>query len=220
MTYAGCHQTRFSSDEISQMRGRVRLPLWIESARSDGPQLWETRIRCLYRQNHSRPLQAPPKPASIWDKITELAAYTRSALGDQRLEWIHSLPMTIQAESLTIVHASPNDCWRAPGPQATDDELLRVYGELGTATVVFGHTHQPLIRHLNTVPSTLVNAGSVGLPYDGDTRASYAILEDGEPTIIRVAYDVEHEVELLSKSGSPCAEWTAKMLRSGTPQMP
>ena len=36
----------------------------------------------------------------------------------------------------------------------------------------------------------LVNAGSVGLPFDGDTRAAYAVLrEGGEAELRRVEYD-------------------------------
>lgn len=159
-------------------------------------------------------------PVSMWDKIAEIGEYTRSLLGSDRLEWLRGFPLTMSVENLIVVHASPADCWRAPGPQATDEELLRVYGELGHETLAYGHIHQPLVRNLNGLPNTVVNAGSVGLSYDGDTRAGYLFLENGRPTIRRVAYDIDWEVDLLSKSGSPSAEWTARMLRSGTPQMP
>jgi len=159
-------------------------------------------------------------PASMWNKIGEIADHTRSAVGDERLAWMRNLPLISVIENIIIVHASPNDCWRAPGPQAAEEELLQIYGELSAEIVVFGHIHQPFIRHLNGVPGTLVNAGSVGLPYDGDIRASYLIVEEGKPSIKRVPYDTEREIKLLSKSGSPGAEWMARMLRSGTPQMP
>jgi len=60
----------------------------------------------------------------------------------------------------------------------------------------------------------------VGLPWDGDARASY-LLADGESLEIRrVAYDVEREVRQRAASGMPYAEWIAGMLRSGRPQMP
>jgi len=56
-----------------------------------------------------------------------------------------------------------------------------------------GHTHRPLIRTLDG--TTVVNAGSVGLPFDGDTRLAYAQLtwqEDNWKTeIVRLEYDRE-----------------------------
>jgi hypothetical protein len=63
-------------------------------------------------------------------------------------------------------------------------------------------------------------SGSVGLPYDGDPRASYLLIDDGKPTIRRVAYDVEREVSLLWGSGLPRANWLMHILRSANPQMP
>ncbi len=69
-------------------------------------------------------------------------------------------------------------------------------------------------------PDFLINTGSVGLSYDGDPRASYLLLDDGIPTIRRVEYDIERELKALSSCGLPGAEWTAKMLRTSSPQMP
>jgi diadenosine tetraphosphatase ApaH/serine/threonine PP2A family protein phosphatase len=49
----------------------------------------------------------------------------------------------------------------------------------------------------------MVNPGSVGLPRDGDPRACYAVLEDGEPVLRRVAYDVDRTVAELLAWGLP-----------------
>jgi predicted phosphodiesterase len=57
---------------------------------------------------------------------------------------------------------------------------------------IAGHTHRPFVRILNG--TTVVNAGSVGLPFDGDTRASYAQLAfsqgQWQAKIVRVRYDI------------------------------
>lgn len=54
-----------------------------------------------------------------------------------------------------------------------------------------GHTHVPFVRPLGEV--LVVNAGAAGLPFDGDPRASFALLSWEEPRwradIIRVDYD-------------------------------
>jgi diadenosine tetraphosphatase ApaH/serine/threonine PP2A family protein phosphatase len=58
---------------------------------------------------------------------------------------------------------------------------------------VFGHTHQPWVREIESV--LFINDGSVGKPKDGDPRAAWALLtvEAGKPVqveIRRVPYDV------------------------------
>ena len=59
------------------------------------------------------------------------------------------------------------------------------------ALFVTAHTHKPLERRLGT--TRILNVGSVGSPFDGDPRASYAQLEhrggNWETRIIRLAYD-------------------------------
>jgi diadenosine tetraphosphatase ApaH/serine/threonine PP2A family protein phosphatase len=122
-----------------------------------------------------------------------------------------------------LVHASPESPWRAPTPEATDAELESVYAPLGQPIAVYGHIHRPYIRR---VPSPQVrewfvaNTGSVGLSYDGDRRASYLLLDGLSPTIRRVEYDVEREMKALSSCGLPHADWIAKSLQTGSPQMP
>jgi putative phosphoesterase len=55
----------------------------------------------------------------------------------------------------------------------TDDELREIITPAPTLLAV-GHTHRPLIREVDD--TLVVNAGSVGLPFDGDRRACYARL--------------------------------------------
>jgi diadenosine tetraphosphatase ApaH/serine/threonine PP2A family protein phosphatase len=62
---------------------------------------------------------------------------------------------------------------------------------------------------------TICNCGSVGSPYDGDPRASYLMIDDGQPSIRRVEYDVEKEVARLMASDYPQKDWIAKLRRSG-----
>ena len=108
----------------------------------------------------------------------------------------------------------------APAAEATDAELESIYGPLGQPIVAYGHTHRPAIRRIAGRPELLINTGSVGLSYDGDPRASYLLLDGNTPTIRRVEYDMEKELNALSCCGLPGAEWTAKMIRASSPQMP
>jgi len=163
---------------------------------------------------------ASASPPAIWTAVREIATATRHRLGDERLAWLSDLPLVLRDEAFALIHASPQNCWRAPAQNASDAELELVYGSLGRSTVVFGHVHRPSVRTLAGQPKTLVNAGSVGLSYDGDPRASYLILDDGIPTVRRVEYHIERELRALAMCGLPGAEWTSRMLRTSSPQMP
>ena len=66
----------------------------------------------------------------------------------------------------------------------------------------------------------VANTGSVSLSHDGDRRAAYLLLDESNPAIRRVEYDVDSEVEALSGCGLPHADWVAKMLESGSYQNP
>jgi putative phosphoesterase len=159
-------------------------------------------------------------PPAIWEAIRQIATATREALGEQRLAWLRQLPRIKIQDAFALVHASPNSCWRAPSPDATDADLNAIYGSLNKPIVVFGHTHRPSVRTVDGTLKLLINTGSVGLSYDGDTRASYLLLEHNIPSIRRVEYDIEKELKALSTCSLPGTAWTAKMLRASSPQMP
>jgi diadenosine tetraphosphatase ApaH/serine/threonine PP2A family protein phosphatase len=124
---------------------------------------------------------------------------------------------------MALVHASPESLWRAPAPEATDAELESCYESLRRPIVVYGHIHRPYIRSFASPPfreGLIANTGSVGLPYDGDRRASYLLVDESRPTIRRVEYSVETEIKALSSCGLPHADWIAKTLQAASPQLP
>jgi len=157
-------------------------------------------------------------PPSLWQAIREMAAATREALGESRLAWLRALPCVHCEGAIALVHASPESRWRAPAPEASDAELESVYGPLGRPLAVYGHIHRSYIR---SVPGMIVaNSGSVSLSYDGDRRAAYLLVDESTPAIRRVEYDMEKELKALSSCGLPHADWLAKILETGRPQMP
>jgi putative phosphoesterase len=159
-------------------------------------------------------------PPNLWEAVRQIASATRDMLGEKRLAWLRELPRVNIHESFALVHATPESCWRAPAAEATDAELETIYGSLGQPVIVFGHTHRPSIRSITGHPELLINTGSVGLSYDGDPRASYLLLDEGTPSIRRVEYNIEKELTALASCGLPGATWTAKILRTSSPQMP
>ncbi|MGH7651481.1 MAG: metallophosphoesterase family protein [Gemmatimonadaceae bacterium] len=81
--------------------------------------------------------------------------------------------------------------------------------------VCFGHTHKPWQRVVGGV--RFVNAGSVGRPKDGDSRACYvSVAVDAtsvEVEFVRVSYDIESAVRTIEDAGLPTE--FGEILRSG-----
>jgi putative phosphoesterase len=158
-----------------------------------------------------------PQLKAMWDAIEEMAADGRERMGEERLAWLRALPREQMHERFALVHARPDTAWRAPMDSAADSDLQSAYGPLGRPVVVYGHIHRPYVRKVSGV--VVANSGSVGMPHDGDRRASYLLLEDGEPSIRRVEYDVDRELKALRSSGRPHADWVARILETASPQM-
>ena len=159
-----------------------------------------------------------PKLKPMFAAIAEMAAATREMLGEERLAWLRGLSRMQVHAPMALVHASPATPWRAPTPEASDAELEAVYTPLGQPVAIHGHIHRPYIRSLSGM--TVANTGSVGMSYDGDRRAAYLLLDGATPAIRRVGYDVDRELRALAGCGLPHANWVAKMLESGSFQMP
>jgi len=154
-----------------------------------------------------------PQLAAVFQRVEDTIPWTINKLGAARVRWLEKLPIRYVREDLTLVHAGPNECWRAPASSATDEEFRKVYASLNTKTVIYAHIHVPFIRHLDGW--TIANTGSVSQSYDGDTRASYLVIDGENLTTRRVAYDVQAEADDLLQSGMPHAAWMAKILLAG-----
>ena len=99
-----------------------------------------------------------------------------------------------------VVHASMLGNRDGIYPETTDEELAakingRSISEGRPTPAVFcvGHTHRSLIRNLEG--TLVVNAGSVGLPFDDNTRPAYAQLTwrrgEWQARIVRLEYNLE-----------------------------
>jgi putative phosphoesterase len=159
-----------------------------------------------------------PFMQSILPMLEDMAAWTRDCLGEQRLAWLRSLPLTQPHSDFALVHASPDNCWRSPNPSSPDADLESTYAPLGRPLAVYGHVHRGFIRTIGNL--TVANSGSVSQSYDGDPRASYLLIDNGKPELRRVAYGVEKEIDALHSSTLPHAAWITKILRAAGPQMP
>jgi diadenosine tetraphosphatase ApaH/serine/threonine PP2A family protein phosphatase len=163
----------------------------VELLRTLSPAMW---IRGNGERWTAQPGSAPDNPV-----VPAAIAACREALGEAAVTELGGLPEQGVHEQTRYVHASPISDVRSflPEPGADEQELL---DDVSEPRLVFGHTHLPFRRtaSLRSSPASpraidgveLVNPGSVGLPFDGDQRAAYALVHaDRRVEHRRVPYD-------------------------------
>jgi hypothetical protein len=148
---------------------------------------------------------AHPHDAPQDDVVQGAAAACREQLGDAIVAELAALPFDLAGDGVRYVHASPVSDVRSFGPEHDDAEEEMLAGVL-ERRLVFGHTHVQFRRQAQAGVE-LLNPGSVGMPFDGDHRAAYALLApDGEIEQRRVEYDWERTTAALrDRSEGPFA---------------
>jgi predicted phosphodiesterase len=156
--------------------------------------------------------QAEPDAVPDAELIQAAAVWVRAALGAGAVNELGGLPASTVIGDTLFVHASPRSDIEPFAPEASEDDDQLLSG-VSQRRVVFGHTHVQFARR-SASGIALVNAGSVGLPWDGDVRAAYATLGDDGVSLRRVQYDVEAAAAPLEVIGERWATVTAARLRS------
>lgn len=115
-------------------------------------------------------------------------ARCRELLGDDLVDELARLPETHESGDTLYCHGSPRSDVRSFFPEPADEDRELLEG-VEQSLLVFGHTHLAFSRRPESGPE-LLNPGSVGMPFDGDPRAAWAVLhDDGSHEHRRVGYD-------------------------------
>jgi predicted phosphodiesterase len=147
------------------------------------------------------------------------AMWTREQLSPENMEWLKSLPDSLNFGSFAASHGAPKNhntyifSW--------EDILPHLYflEEQNTSLCMVGHTHSPAIFSsdgtytvdeddrfdLGEGKNFFINPGSVGQPRDGNPRAAFGLLDTEANYFqqVRVAYPVEKAAERVLDAGLP-----------------
>ncbi|MHC1741866.1 MAG: metallophosphoesterase [Syntrophobacteraceae bacterium] len=147
---------------------------------------------------------------------------THRLLSDRSLEAIFAMPATLDAGGGLLVHGCPPNSITRYIFEVSTQEMVELLEQLEQETCFVGHSHvlslychdgaqvqeQPLregVTELMRCRSSIVNAGSVGQPRDGDNRAKYLIWEPAERCVeVRcVPYDIAKTAARIIERGLP-----------------
>lgn len=153
--------------------------------------------------DHSVAQRVQVRPGGTFRRISGAMRQRHiDVLDDGHLTWLAQMPvtryLTLGGLRFLLVHATPRD----PMDEYIADSQQQWQMRLDHVDVDFvcvGHTHIPMHLHLQN--SQVVNPGSVGQPRDGDPRAAYAIIENGEVMFRRVEYDIDQTVQHMRTCG-------------------
>jgi predicted phosphodiesterase len=107
----------------------------------------------------------------------------------------------VRLDGALYCHGSPRRDDEIITALTPPDRLEPMLDGVDEALVVCGHTHHQF--DLRAARSRVVNAGSIGMPYEGVARAFWLLVDDGEPLPQRTAYDVPAALVALRASGFP-----------------
>jgi len=135
--------------------------------------------------------------------------WEKSKLDSAALDWARSWPTTVELDGVLYCHAAPGNDLRPILTDASPDERFEAaLAGVDARLVVAGHTHMQFRR------GNFVNAGSVGMPYEDDVAAFWALVSD-DAEFKRTPFDVERAIADIEASGWPGAsEFVAQNLRT------
>lgn len=158
-------------------------------------------------------------------------AFTNEIMKDEQRAYLRTLPAHIRLDfqlndkplSVLLVHGSPRRINEYLFEDRDEKSMLRIMEQASADVLLFGHTHKPYHRILNSGTAGGVdhfrhgiNIGSVGKPKDGDPRGGYVLLHiqrhasitDRDSIgveFIRFGYDVEKAARAVEESPLPNA---------------
>jgi predicted phosphodiesterase len=167
------------------------------------------RVRFL-RGNTEREIAEESASGEPWvDAVTRFAA---EALGRDGVALAASWPerLTLEVDGVgtaLFCHATPRRDDEIVTLATADERLMAILAETREPLVVAGHTHTQLDRKV--AGTRFVNAGSVGMPYEAEPGAYWALLGP-DVELRRTAYDAEAAAARIRASGFPGVEEFAR----------
>jgi len=156
--------------------------------------------------------------------------WTEEELIPEHRTFLREFPLLRQAESITFVHATPNN------PEEWDyilypDEAEEAFRAMTSEISFIGHSHRPMILAkagdeevtaleeeeaiLEEGVRYIINVGSVGQPRDGNPHAAYGLYDEARRKYLlkRVSYNVGTAQKKIIRAGLPA--YLAERLSAG-----
>ena len=143
--------------------------------------------------------------ASVLDEspAARAAVFASQQISASQRELIGSFQPTVALDidglgEVLFCHGSPRSDIEMITTLTADSRLKEILIDVAAPTIVGGHTHRQFDRRLRR--HRFINAGSVGMPYEGRAGAFWALLGP-EVELRRTDYDIAQALEELRAGG-------------------
>jgi putative phosphoesterase len=164
------------------------------------------RNATFIRGNCDRVVASGPGSDDSWDSWAGRVAWTAGRLNPEQLDFVRAWP-----EVVSLAVDGVGDVLFCHGSPRSDEEILTaitppkrldpILDGVQESVVVCGHTHVQFDRRLGD--RRLVNAGSVGLPYEGESGIACWALLGPDVELRRARYNIELAVKAIGETGYP-----------------
>lgn len=182
------------------------------------------RERCagVVRGNHDEAVATGRGLGHLPKDGQAAALHNREQLSEEQQAYLAQLPLVLEAEGCTFVHATPSqpESWQ----RLTSYRLAREQFDYFDTEVCFvGHTHIPAVMsdqlgatRVKRGRRYLINVGSVGQPRDHNPRAAFGLFdtEAFEYEDVRCTYPIQQASGRILEAELPSA--LARRLERGT----
>ena len=142
-------------------------------------------------------------PEGVPEDYLAQAEWVMDQLGEETLAWLRALPHAVSVGGVRYCHGSPRDDNEILTKVSPDERFRAALEGVEEKVVVGGHTHVQFERVVEGI--RFVNAGSVGMPYEGKQGAFWALLDGEDVELRHTPYAVEAAVAAIRATGYPGA---------------
>jgi putative phosphoesterase len=121
--------------------------------------------------------------------------YQQSTILPENREWLATSPTTLRINEISLVHGG----WNNPLDEYITTPDKDYFSRLESSVFISGHTHIQRLHYFGE--KIYCNPGSIGQPRDGDPRAAYALIDERQIELRRVAYDIDAMVAAMQAAG-------------------
>jgi putative phosphoesterase len=140
------------------------------------------------------------RPADPDDPIDRLDAWVARQLTREQRDRLAAFEPLVHVDGTLFCHGSPRSDEEIITMVSADERLVPMLEGVSEDVVVCGHTHHQFDRRVGG--TRVINAGSVGRPYE-DEPAAYWLWLGADLELRRTDYDIDAAVERLRASGLP-----------------
>jgi putative phosphoesterase len=128
-------------------------------------------------------------------------AFTAARIARGHRDLMAGFEEVVRLDGALYCHGSPRSDEEIITALTPRERLEPMLAGVDEALVVCGHTHHQF--ELRVGEQRVVNAGSVGMPYEGRAGAFWLLVADGQPELRHTPYDVDAAGTVLRSSGFP-----------------